>query len=98
MHLKSAETGNKHGNACKVCGKVAYSKCSICGVYLNLMANRVQAAGRTCFFDHHNAAFFGLAHADAGLSKTKSKDWNYPSLAKKIENARIINKLNHDIA
>ena len=32
MHLKSSETGNKHGNTCKVCGKVAYSKCSICGV------------------------------------------------------------------
>ena len=24
MHLRSEETGNKHGNACKVCGKVDY--------------------------------------------------------------------------
>ena len=32
MHIKSSETGNKHSNTCKVCGKVAYSKSSICGV------------------------------------------------------------------
>ena len=42
-HLNSSETGNKNGNACKVCGKVVYSKCFICGVYLHLMANRVQS-------------------------------------------------------
>ena len=67
MNLKSAETGNKNGKTSKVCGKVSYSKCSICGVYLNLMPNRGQAVGRTWFFDYHNDAFFGLARADAGL-------------------------------
>ena len=45
-----------------------------------------------------NDAFSGLARADAQLSKTKSKDWNYPSLAKKRENARDINKLDDEIA
>ena len=58
MHLKYAETGNKHVNSCKVCGKVAYSKCSICGVYRNLMANRGKLAGRTCFFDYHTDIFW----------------------------------------
>ena len=32
MHLKSSEIENKHIKTCEVCGKVAYSKCSICGV------------------------------------------------------------------
>ena len=57
------------------------------------MTKRGQSAGRTCFFDYHNDAFFGLARADAGLSKTKNKDWNYPSLPKKRENASIINNM-----
>ena len=98
MHLKCAETGDKHGNFCKVFGKVDYYKCSICGFYLYLMDNRDQPAGRTCFFDYHNDAFFCLARADAGLSKTKSKDWTYPSLAKNRENIRNINKMNSEIA
>ena len=61
------------------------------------MDNRFQASGRTRSFDYHNDAFYGLAPADAGLSKTKSKDWTYPSLAKKRDNKRIINKYNNDI-
>ena len=72
---------------------MAYSKCSICGVYLHLTANRGQSSGRTCFFDYHEYALFGLARADAGLSKTKNKDWNYPLLPKKRENASIINNM-----
>ena len=40
---------------------------------------------------------FVLARVDAGLSKTKSKYWNYPSLAKKRENVSIVNKINDDI-
>ena len=62
------------------------------------MANIGQAAGQTCYFDYYNDAFFGLKRADAGLSKTKSKDCNYPSLAKKREDSRTINKYNDDIA
>ena len=42
MHLKSAETGNKYVNVCKLYGKAAYSKCSICGFYLHLMASVYQ--------------------------------------------------------
>ena len=38
-----------------------------------------------------------MERADAGLSKTKSKDWNYPSLANKRENTMIINNLNDEI-
>ena len=83
MYLKSAETGNKYVGVYKVCGKLDCSKFFICGVYLNFMDNRGQAAGRTCFFDYHNDDFFGLARSDSGLSKTKGKDRNYPSLAKK---------------
>ena len=49
-----------------------------------LMANRGQSSGLTCLLDYHNGDLFGLARADAGISKTKSKDWNYHSLAKKI--------------
>ena len=82
----------------KLSGKVAYSKCSICGFYLYFMFNRGQASGRTCFFEYHNDDLFFLARADAGLTKTKVKDWPYPSLAKKIYNARNINKLNDDLA
>ena len=85
MHLNSSETLNKHGNAWKVYDNVAYSKWYICGVYLNLMSNRGKSAGRTCFFDYHNNTFFGLSREDVGFSKTKSKDWNYPSIAKNIE-------------
>ena len=98
MNLKSSEIGNKHGNVLKLSGKVAYSKFSICGFYLYFMFNRGQAAGRTCFFDYHNDDLFCLARADAGLPKTKGKDWTYPSLAKKIYNARNINNSNNDLA
>ena len=62
------------------------------------MTNRGQPGGWTCFFDYHNDEFFDLARADAGLSKTKSKDWNHPSLNKKRENARNENNLNNGIA
>ena len=97
MHIKSAGTGNKNSNVRKVYGKVPSSKCYSCVVYLYFMVNRGQASGRIYLFDYHND-FFGLARTDAGLSKTKSKDWNYPLLANKRENARIINKLNNDKA
>ena len=53
---------------------------------------------RTCFFDYHNDDFFGFSRADTGLSKTRSKDWNYPSLAKKRENTMIMNNLNDEIS
>ena len=43
MNIKSTETGHKNVNACMVCGKMAYSKCSICGIYLYLMENRGQS-------------------------------------------------------
>ena len=98
MHLKSSETINKHGTTFKVFGKVVYSNCSICGVCLHLMSNRGKSAGPTCSFDHHNDDFFGLARADAGLSKTKSLDCTYPSLYHKRENTTIIDKLNDEIA
>ena len=58
MHVKSTETGNNHVNTFKVYVKVDYSKCYICGVYLHLVANRGQSAGRTYLFDHHNDDFF----------------------------------------
>ena len=64
MHIKSSETVNKHDNVCKVCGKVAYSKYSIFGVYLCLVEIRGKPAERTCFFDYHNGHFFGLARED----------------------------------
>ena len=70
-HLNLSETGDKHGNACKICGKVVYSKCFICGVYLHFMANIVQS---------------------------EIKYWIYPSVAKKISNTRIINRLNNDLS
>ena len=98
MRLKSAETVDHHGNSCEVCGNVAYSECSICGVYLNLMANRGESAGRTCFYDYHNGALFGLAFEDVGISKMKSEGWNYPSLAKNRSNASNINKLNDELS
>ena len=73
MHLKSEETVKKHGNMCKVCGNVDYSKYSICGVYLHLMSNRIQAAGRTCFFDYHNDDFFVWHVQMQDFQKPKSK-------------------------
>ena len=78
MNIKSEETVNKHDNARKVYGKMAYSICFICGFYLHLMAKICQEVGRNCFFNYHNDDCFGLAHTYAGLSKTKSNDWNYP--------------------
>ena len=60
------------------------------------MIKRGQSAGRTCFFDYHNDAFFGLARADAGLSKTKNKDWTYPSVAKERKKSRNTNNLNDE--
>ena len=48
-HLKSAETSSRHGKACKVCGAITYSKCTIRGANLHLMANRGKSAGLTCF-------------------------------------------------
>ena len=98
MYLKYAETGNKHGNPCKVYGNLTYSKCSILGVYLHLMANRGKSSGQTCLFEYHNDPFFCLACEDMGISKTKIKDWNYPSLSNKRENIRNINNLNDDLA
>ena len=97
MHTKYTETGNKHVNAYKVYRKVYYSNFSICGVYLNFMATKDQAEGRNCFFDHHNDWFFGLARIYSGLSKTKSKDLNYPSLDRNKENTNIINNFNNGI-
>ena len=58
MHLKSAEILNKQVNACKVYGKVDYSKCSNCGLCLYLMTNKGKSAGQTCFFDYHNDIFW----------------------------------------
>ena len=98
MHLKSVETGNNNGKLCKACGKVSYYKCSICWVCLHLIANRYQVSVQTCFFGYNNDYFFGLAHADAGLSKTKSEEWTYPSLFNNREKFRIINKLNVDLS
>ena len=42
--------------------------------------------------------FFGLAHAEAGLSKTKSKHWTYLSHVKNRGNESIVNKFKNDLA
>ena len=97
MHFKSSETRNKPINALKVCGKVDYYKCSIFGVYLNLMSNRGKSAVLTCSFHYHSYGSFFLAQEDVGLSKTKTKDCNYHSLAKKMENVRNTNELNDEL-
>ena len=49
-----------------------------------LVVHRVLSAGRSCFLVYHNDHCFGLTRTDVGLSKIESKDYNYPSLAKKI--------------
>ena len=73
MHLKSLEIVNKHGNSYKVCGKLAYSKCSIFEFYLVFMANIVQAAGRTCFFDCHNDDCFCFGTCRCRTLKNQKK-------------------------
>ena len=80
-----------------VCGKMAYSKCSICGIYLYLMENRGQS-------EHYGPAYltstmilFLVWHVQIQYFK-KNEDWNYPSLANMRENYIIINKLNDDKA
>ena len=42
-------------------------------------------AGKMCFFDYHDNAFFGLAREDTKLSNAKKSDWAYPSISKRKE-------------
>ena len=64
-HIKSVETALKHPKACKVCGGDAYSMCNICGVPLHFIPTKGKHAGKMCFFDYHDDAFFGLAREDS---------------------------------
>jgi len=87
-HIKSVETALKHPKACKVCGGDAYSVCNICGVPLHFIPTKGKHAGKMCFFDYHDDAFFGLAREDSKLSNAKKSEWAYPSISRKKENAK----------
>ena len=87
-HIKSVETSLKHPKACKVCGGDAYSVCNVCGVPLHFIPTKGKHAGKMCFFDYHDDAFFGLARDDTKLSNAKKSDWAYPSMSKRKENAK----------
>ena len=87
-HIKSVETALKHPKACKVCGGEAYSICGICGVPLHFIPSKGKHAGKMCFFDYHDDAFFGLAREDSKMNKSKKSEWAYPTVSKKKENLK----------
>ena len=45
--------------------------------------------GKTCFFDYHDDAFFGLARNDGRVSEVKA----YPTQAKRKRNETIVEKI-----
>ena len=45
------------------------------------------------FFYYHNDSFLGLACNNSKVSSTKKSEWVYPTVAKKKEHAKKINKL-----
>jgi hypothetical protein len=96
-HLKSVQTGNKHPRNCKVCGKKAYSLCTVCGEAMHVMPNKGEVAGATCFFDYHNDAFFGMAQCDVSIAGTSKKDWNQPSASALRENKKLIDEISNEL-
>ena len=87
-HIKSVETAIKHPKACKVCGGDAYSVCGVCGVPLHFIPTKGKHAGKMCFFDYHDDAFFGLARDDSKMNNAKKSKWAYPTVSKKKENLK----------
>ncbi len=45
------------------------------------------------FFNIHSDTFFGLACDNSKVDKAKKSEWVYPTVARKKENAKKINKL-----
>eukprot|EP00957_Ditylum_brightwellii_P115970 8846320-Ditylum_brightwellii.AAC.1 len=70
-HILSVLTGKQHGKACRMCGKMSYSMCTVCRVSLHFLPTTRASAGAQCFFDYHNGTFFGMAQEDAQISGIK---------------------------
>ena len=96
-HIKGVKTGNKHPKACKVCGKPAYSTCTICNEALHFMPSKGEVAGATCFFDYHNDVFFGMARSDVSIKGISKKQWSYPSASAARENAKLVKEVTKDL-
>ena len=97
IHMDSVETGRKHPKTCVVCGDPTYSVCVLCGGKgLHYFPQKGKSAGRDCFIDYHNEAFFGLALDDSELINKRKKEWGPASITKRKHNARYIGNLKED--
>jgi hypothetical protein len=92
-HIVAVKTGNKHPKNCKVCGEPCYSECTLCQSPLHFISQRGSGAGKQCFFQWHDEAFFGLCRDDCALTKKRKSEWEFPSLSKQRENQRYIRHL-----
>ena len=82
-----------HAKVCVVCGKLAYTECKLCKVFLHLPFLKVDAIGHgaNCFIDWHSDPFFGLAKEDYKHHKNLlRKDWKPATRQEKRENAKWI--------
>ena len=75
---------------------MAYSKCKICGVFLHYNTTRGEAAGKNCFFQYHDDAFFGLAKCDHAIANIKKGDWKDPSQSAQKKNRDYITRITRD--
>ena len=87
----------KHSKVYEVCGGDAYSKCTVCNVYLHVNSAKGKHAGKTCFHDYHDTCMFGLVQSDNHIGNFKKKEWAFPSAAKAKENMKMLSSLSEDV-
>ena len=87
-HIES-RVYKKNGGACNICGKLAYTKCTICNVHLHFFPLKGDNANKSCFLDFHDENFLGLARKDY----KKRSEWKPASKNRINNNMRHIKKL-----
>ena len=95
---------NGGGKICVVCGEKCYFLCTECvgpdgkqgvAMHRNVKKDGINAGCKiSCFYHHHNTAFFGLAKNDHKLiGILRKKDWQFPSEATMASHRREVQNI-----
>ncbi|KAG7338666.1 hypothetical protein IV203_020712 [Nitzschia inconspicua] len=90
-HLAAKES-IMHKLHCAVCGKPAYSRCTICNVGLHGEGTRSKDGNRSCYMDFHCNTYFNLCKFDSPTTKGGAS-WTPPTPKDVAENRLALKRL-----
>ena len=84
-----------YASKCEVCGKTAYSYCSICKVTLHFFQQKGKnlPTHKRCFLLYHDTGFFGLSRSDTAVFNKKLNAWIAPTCTVIEKNRTFVRKV-----